>query len=331
MTIVDFATKYPEAVALPRIETERVAEALLDVFSRVGFPTEILSDKGSQFTSDLMKEVCRLISLKQLFTTPYNPKCNGLCERMNGVLKSMLKKMCQEKPKDWDRYLSAVLFAYREVPQASTGFSPFELLYGRTVLGPMQVLKELWTEKETSEVSNTYQYVLELRNRLEETCKIARDSLYDAQSVNKHHYDKSTRQRRLKKGDEVLLLLPTSHNKLMLQWKGPYEVVEVVNRMDYKVKVDDRIGTYHINLLKKFEERDDTVISGMAIIEAEPSSEIDVVDDESLLNLVCLKGNETYKDVQISESLTAEQQADVTRLLEEFQCIFRYAWNNPPG
>ena len=50
LTIVDFATKYPEAVALPRIETERVAEALLDVFSMVGFPTEILSDKGSQFT-----------------------------------------------------------------------------------------------------------------------------------------------------------------------------------------------------------------------------------------------------------------------------------------
>ena len=137
LTIVDFATKYPEAVALPRIETERVAEALLDVFSRVGFPTKIVSDKGSQFTSNLMKEVCRLISLKQLFTTPYNPKCNGLCERMNGVLKSMLKKKCQEKPKDWDRYLSAVLFAYREVPQASTGFSPFELLYGRTVRGPM--------------------------------------------------------------------------------------------------------------------------------------------------------------------------------------------------
>ena len=84
------------------------------------------------------------------------------------------------------------------------------------------------------------------------------------------------------------------------------------------MKVDDRIGTYNINLLKKFEEKDDTVISGMAIIEAEPSSEIGVVDDESMLNLVCLKGKETYKDVQISESLTAEQQADVTRLLEEF-------------
>ena len=85
-TVVDYATKYPEAVALPKIETERIAEALLDVFSRVGFPSEILSDKGSQFTSDLMKEVCRLISLKELFTTPYNPKCNGWCERYNGIV-----------------------------------------------------------------------------------------------------------------------------------------------------------------------------------------------------------------------------------------------------
>ena len=121
LTVVDYATKYPEAIALPKIETERVAEALLDVFSRVGFPTEILSDKGSQFTSDLMREVCRLISLKQLFTTPYNPKCNGLCERMNGILKSMLKKMCQERPKDWDRYLSASCLLTERYPKLLRG------------------------------------------------------------------------------------------------------------------------------------------------------------------------------------------------------------------
>ena len=105
----------------------------------------------------------------------------------------------------------------------------------------MQVLKKLLTEKETPEVSNTYLCVLELRNRVEETCKIARDSLYDAQSVYKHHYDNSTYQRWLKKGDKVLLLLPTSHEKLLLQWEGPYYVVEVVNRMDYKVKVNARV------------------------------------------------------------------------------------------
>ena len=65
LTVVDFATRYPEAVALPKIETEeRVAEALLDTFFRVGFPKEILSDKGGQLTSDMMAEVCRVVSIK---------------------------------------------------------------------------------------------------------------------------------------------------------------------------------------------------------------------------------------------------------------------------
>ena len=82
LTIVDYATRYPEAISLAKIETEHVAEALLDVFCRVGFPKEVL------------------ITHRQLYTTPYNPKSNGLCERVNGVLKSMVKKMCQERPKD---------------------------------------------------------------------------------------------------------------------------------------------------------------------------------------------------------------------------------------
>ena len=85
----------------------------------MGFLKEILSDKGGQFTSDMMAEVCRLVSIKQLFTTAWHPMCNGLCEKMNGTLKSMFKRMCQERPKDWDRYLPSVLFAYREVRSTS--------------------------------------------------------------------------------------------------------------------------------------------------------------------------------------------------------------------
>ena len=92
-----------------------------------------------------MREVCRLINVKQAFTTPYHPMANGSNEKFNGTLKAMVKKMCQERPTDWDRYLHAVLFAYREVSQASTGFSPFHLLYGRAVRGPLGLLKEMWT------------------------------------------------------------------------------------------------------------------------------------------------------------------------------------------
>ena len=77
LTMIDYATRYPEAVALPSIETKRVAEALVEMFSRVGIPDEMLTDCGSQFTAEVMKEVCRLLSLQQLTTTPNHPMCNG--------------------------------------------------------------------------------------------------------------------------------------------------------------------------------------------------------------------------------------------------------------
>jgi len=100
LTMVDYATRYPEAVPLKNIHAETVAEALLNMFTRVGVPREILSDQGSQFLSAVMKEMCILLSLKQLVTTPYHPMCNGLVEKFNGTLKTMLRHMCAEKPRD---------------------------------------------------------------------------------------------------------------------------------------------------------------------------------------------------------------------------------------
>jgi len=71
--MMDYTTRYPEAVPLKDIQAETVAEALVNMFTRVGVPKEILSDQGSQFLSAVMKEVCILLSLKQLVTTPYHP------------------------------------------------------------------------------------------------------------------------------------------------------------------------------------------------------------------------------------------------------------------
>ncbi len=125
LTLVDFSTRYPEAIALRSIDTAIVAEALLSIFSRVGFPSQVLCDNGSTFTSHMMKEVARLLSTKFIHTSLYHPMSNGLCEKWNGTLKRMLRRMSSERPKDWDRYLEPLMFAYREAPQESTQFSPF--------------------------------------------------------------------------------------------------------------------------------------------------------------------------------------------------------------
>lgn len=225
LTLVDFATRYPEAIPMPSIETERVAEALIDIFSRVGVPVEMLSDMGSQFTSSIMREVSRLLSLNQLTTTPYHPMTNGMVERFNGTLKQMLKRMCADRPRDWDKYINPVLFAYREVPQESLRFSPFDLVYGRHVRGPMGILKELWTKEiDDPQVKSTYQYVLDLRERLETTAELARENLEKASQRQAKFFNKSTRAKNMKVGDKVLVLQPTDSNKLLMQWKGPFSV-----------------------------------------------------------------------------------------------------------
>ena len=252
LTLVDFSTHYPEAVPLKNIHTETVAEALVDIFSRLGVPEEILSDLGTQFVSECMREATRLLSIKQLTTTPYHPMCNGLTEKFNGTMKSMLKRLCSEQPRQWHRHINPLLFAYREVPQESTGFSLFELLYGRAVRGPMTILKQLWTkEVEEPEVKNSYQYVFELREKLEDTLKLPHGELEKAQQKGKHYYDRKSKVRKFQPGEKVLVLLPTDHNKLLMQRKGPFEVSSVVGLNDYKVKVKGKEKVYHANLLKK--------------------------------------------------------------------------------
>ena len=124
-----------------------------------------------------MKEVSRLLLIRKLTTSPYNPACNGLVEKFHGTLKWMLRRLCHEQPRQWHRFINPLLFAYREARQEATWFSPFELLYGRTVRGPVIILKELWSEEEVPEVTTSYQYALGLRERLDEAMKSAQAEL----------------------------------------------------------------------------------------------------------------------------------------------------------
>ena len=165
MVCVDYATNYPEAIALRDQEASTVSNASISLFSRVGIPKEMLTDQGSNFMSELMREVCRLLQISRLRTSPYHAMCNGLCEKFNGVLKKMLKTYARSKPKTWDEYIPYLLFAYREVPNESTGFSPFELLYGRHIRGPLAVLKEESEEPSTCQ-NSVLSHLLDTREKM---------------------------------------------------------------------------------------------------------------------------------------------------------------------
>lgn len=98
-------------------------------------------DQGTNFTARLMKLFHKQLRILAIKTTPYHPQTDGVVERFNQTLKRMLQKFVDDKGKDWDRWLPFLLFAYREVPQASTGFFPLRvaLRVGRPgSLGPAQ-------------------------------------------------------------------------------------------------------------------------------------------------------------------------------------------------
>ena len=215
LTHVDRATRYPEAIALTSIEAEKVADALISIFSRYGPPDSILSDQGSNFTSEVLKQAAVLLRIQITTSSPYHQQTNGLVEQFNGTLKSMLRKYELEAPQSW--FLPYLLFANREVPQTSTGFPSFELLYGRQVRGPIALVKDSWAQPGNELLTSTAEFVISLRDRLELLSGEAADNIRSAQEKQKAYFDRQSRQRSFLKGDHASLLLPPHRGR----WKKP--------------------------------------------------------------------------------------------------------------
>ncbi|KAL1246972.1 hypothetical protein QQF64_034274 [Cirrhinus molitorella] len=315
LVICDYATRYPEAFPLRSITTPKIIQALVQLFSRVGIPEEILTDQGTNFTSRLMGQLHRQLGITAIRTSAYHPQTDGLTERFNQTLKNMLRKFVSDTGRDWDKWLPFLLFAYREVPQASTGFSPFELLYGWQVQGPLDLIRKSWEDSTCrEEEKGIVQYVLEMRDRLEHYQEQARENLKEAQKAQKTWYDQNARQRQLQPGQKVLLLLPTSANKLLTKWQGPYTVVRKMGPVTYEIHHPDKgkaKQTYHINLLKEWKEP--PVSQGTTMMVREVS---DVMDEEP-------ESRAQREPAEVSlEHLQDPNRAQLRSLLEQFPTLF---------
>jgi len=215
----------------------------------------------------------------------------------------------------------------------------------------MSLLRKLWTEEEDdSEVKTAYQYVLDLRQMLEETCQLAQQELSKVQTRNQNYYNRHARSRHFCVGDSKLLLLPTEHNKLTLAWRGPYKVVGKVGNVDYRVEVEPgKVKTYHTNMLKQYfhcheqdldsneKDRNNTGLdiqseegvleqaTAIVCVMEDNSSEEDTgatVKDADLLPLYNMQQKETVDDIDINPELSEVQLAKLKQLLKEYKQIF---------
>ncbi|KAJ1141580.1 hypothetical protein NDU88_007908 [Pleurodeles waltl] len=139
---------------------------------------------------------------------------------------------------------------------ASLGHSPFEMLFGRQPRTLLDMLAEQWETTE-EEIKDLLSYAQDLRDNLHTVWEEAHAALREAQTKQKQGYDARSAVRSLTVGDKALVLLPSSDNKLLARWQGPYEVIAQINPTTFKLAIPQGSGgeqVYHINLLKRWQE-----------------------------------------------------------------------------
>jgi hypothetical protein len=136
VVMVDYFTKWAEAVATATIDAATVANVIFDRWvCQWGAPGQLHSDQGSNFESNVVLELCKLLQIDKTRTTAYHPEGNGLVERTNRTIKNLLKAMVDDN-RQWDRTLSKAIMVYRCTVHSSTRQSPHFLWTGREMRIP---------------------------------------------------------------------------------------------------------------------------------------------------------------------------------------------------
>lgn len=251
VVFIDYFTKLVEAFAIPDMEAQTIAKLLLDeVVFRYGAPSRILSDKGSQFTSQLLKDLTTFLQTKKIFTTPYHPQTDGLVEKFNQTLATMLSAFVSRTEKNWDENLRAVIFSYNTVIQASTGYSPAELVFGRILRLPCDL--DLIRSKNTDPTSLN-EWVREQLYKLNDAYKLATEALNKAHAHQKKNADRGKSDHEFNVGDLVYKKIPviSGQKKFQPRYEGPFKVIEKLNNLTYLITSEsDPAQRFHIHIEK---------------------------------------------------------------------------------
>ncbi|KAL0128565.1 hypothetical protein PUN28_003720 [Cardiocondyla obscurior] len=220
LTFQDALTKFSKAIPITNQEALTVAKAFITKIEfEHGIPEKLLTDQGTNFTSEMFKQTCKLLKIEKIQTTAYHPETNGALERSHRTLAEYLRHYLNEEQTDLDEWLPYAMFTYNTTPHTATGFTPFELIYGHQTLLPTAVSV---TPMQTYSYED---YVQELRERLRASNFLAREHAKEEKLKAKIYFDIRTNPKSFKVGDSVLLhdeaVRRGRSKKLDAQWVGP--------------------------------------------------------------------------------------------------------------
>lgn len=254
LVLTDHFTKFTVAIPTPNQKARTVAKCLWENFIvYYGIPERIHTDQGQDFESKLIKEFCEVAGIQKSRTTPYHPRGNPV-ERFNRTLLAMLGTLEQKQKTRWKEHVKPLVHAYNCTRNEVTGFTPYELMFGRTPRLPVDLAFDL--PLCNAKHKNHSQYVKSLKSRLEGSLKIASTNASKSADRNKARFDNRVIPSALEPGDRVLVRNVRLRGKHKLSDKWEEEVYVVVHRAGdlpvYRVKPESSDGptrTLHRDLL----------------------------------------------------------------------------------
>ena len=286
LVITDHFTRFGVAIPTKNQTAKTTADVLYREFIvRYGIPARLYSDQGTNFESQLIKELCDLMGIKKSRTTPYHAAGNGMTERFNRTLISMLGTLEEVKKKNWKQFLAPLVHAYNCIRHESTGYFPYQLLFGREPRLPVDIAFGL---KDTQEVDVTYmEYITDLQKNVQEAFEKVQKNADKARQKQKSVYDLKAKAAKLEIGDRVLvkILAFDGKHKIADKWTKDiyiYIVTDIpnLNIPVYKVEREDGKGG------ERMLHRNNLLHLGSCLADEvkEPDKNKSSVDSEGLTN-----------------------------------------------
>ena len=225
IVVQDYLTKWPLVYPLADQKAQTIAKILIEeIIPFFGVPESLLSDRGTNLLSHLMKDLCSMLGITKLNTTAYHPQRDRMVERFNKTLKLMLWKHAVRFGNQWDTYLSSILWAYRNTPHKSTGEKPSFLMFGLDLRSPTEAA---YLNPSTVKPSTVEEKIM---LSLSSARDLAVEAIRKSENHYKHQYDHTAVQTNYCVGDWIFIKFPaveTGKNcKLSQPWEGPYCILQ---------------------------------------------------------------------------------------------------------